>query len=625
METKNSYSFPLYHRIGQMVRPILASRYWIVIVLILVILLYLPILFSGFYQDDYDHRLRFAPEVYAKLHQPAEADRRGPLTLYGFVQGSSRQYGRDKGYSPWWASDHIQANFFRPLSSLTLAFDYTLWRDTPLLLHIHSLLWFGLLILVVYQLYRSISGSVIVAGVSILLLAVDDVFIGPAGWISNRHALIAMVFCVLSVWLYHLGASKRKWPYIAGAAGTYVLALLASEMGLVAIAYLFAYLLVLDHDKWLGRIRRITPFVLITVIWRVAYTAFGYGAKGSLLYVDPIYSPVEFITQLLTRYPTYLFSIMGLPVAGTLIAASPQVTAWIAIASLGFLAVLVLIAYPVLKAHRTSAFWTIGLLCATIPLISGVPGDRNLGLVSLGMMALIGQLLVDVATMEKPGPLKALQVVSLKIVVPLFLIIHLVVSPQSIVSEPDSTRARGEMAAKLVDFGSDPALVGQHLYIINPPETLLYGYGMHQRLFTNEPFPASINYLSSGYTPVHIERVDARTIVVTPEGGYSPRSGPIADAETGKVTHISYENVVRVLDGIFYNPQDPMRVGQVVTLSEVTVEVTEMTDDGRIAQAMATFAYPLDDDRYVWLLWNGATSTYTRVQMPPVGETRVYP
>ena len=68
-----------------------------------------------------------------------------------------------------------------------------------------------------------------------------------------------------------------------------------------------------------------------------------------------------------------------------------------------------------------------------------------------------------------------------------------------------------------------------------------------------------------------------------------------------------------------------MRVGQVVALSDVTVKVTEMTADGRIARAAFRFTHPLEDNRYVWLLWDEATSTYARVQMPPVGETRVYP
>jgi hypothetical protein len=91
------------------------------------------------------------------------------------------------------------------------------------------------------------------------------------------------------------------------------------------------------------------------------------------------------------------------------------------------------------------------------------------------------------------------------------------------------------------------------------------------------------------------------------------------------VTHVHLENVYRALDESTYNPRNPTQVGQVVALSEVTVEVTEMTGDGRIAQAAFTFAHPLEDNRYVWLLWDEDTSTYERVQMPPVGAMGVYP
>ncbi len=89
METKDSYAFPLYHRIGQMVRPIIASRYWIVIVLIVAILLYLPFLPSGFFQDDYGLRLNFASDIYEKYNILAEVMQNGPLNLYGFSWDSS--------------------------------------------------------------------------------------------------------------------------------------------------------------------------------------------------------------------------------------------------------------------------------------------------------------------------------------------------------------------------------------------------------------------------------------------------------------------------------------------------------------------------------------------------------
>jgi hypothetical protein len=280
--------------------------------------------------------------------------------------------------------------------------------------------------------------------------------------------------------------------------------------------------------------------------------------------------------------------------------------------------------YSVLKAHRASAFWGIGLLGAVIPLVSGIPQNRNLGLVSIGVMGLAGQLLVDIANMKKPGPLITYQVALLKMATPLLLILYLIVSPIVVITNPASTRTMAEDQAQVADFGSAPELAEQHLYVINPPGTMIYVAGMLQRLFTDEPIPASINYLSSGFTPVYIERVDARTIVVTPEGGYTPLPGPIVDDATGKVTHVHLENVYRALDESFYDPRNPMQVGQVVALSEVAVEVTEMTSDGRIAQAAFTFAHPLEDDRYVWLLWDEDTSTYERVQMPAAGELRVY-
>jgi hypothetical protein len=627
MEENDAYAFPLSHRIGQAARPIIASRYWIVIVLIIAILLYTPFLFSGFFQDDYGFRLQFSPAIFEKYNIPAEVMRNGPLNLYGFSWDSSSRLRieQDKGFAPWWASDRIRTNFFRPLSSLTLALDFSLWPEAPLWMHLHSLLGFCLLIVLTYRLYRDVSGSAVVAGISILLFVMDDVLSGPVGWISNRHAVVAMIFSVLCVLLYHQGVSRRKWPYIAGACGAYALALLASEMGLVTFAYLFAYMLVLDRDKWPARVKRIIPFLLITVVWRLAYTGLGYGASGTLLYIDPVLNPGDFLAQLLTRFPVLLFSAVLLPVADLLLAFSPQAMAVAAALFLIPLGLLALAVYPVLKTHRTSAFWLLGLLGAVIPLVAGIPQGRNLGLVSLGVMGLAGQLLVDVATARKSGPLTTIQRILLKIAVPILLVLYLVVSPLLVITNPATTRASAEAQAGAADFGSAPELAGQHLVVINPPGAMSFMAGLFQRLFSEEPFPASINYLSSGFAPVRIERLDARTILVTPEGGYTPLPGPIVDDRTGRVTPVSLENVYRALDGFYYNPRVPMRVGQAVALSDMTVEVTGMTGDGRIAQAAFTFAHPLEDDRYVWLLWDEATSTYARVRMPPVGETRVYP
>jgi hypothetical protein len=630
METKDSYTFPLYHRIGQSARPVIASRYWIVLVLAVAILLYMPFLFSGFFQDDYGFRLQFSPEIFTKHNISAEVAKsmqNAPWNLYGFSWDATERFGvqQEKGFTPWWASDQIKTNFFRPLSSLTLALDFSLWPNSPFLMHLQSMLWFCLLILLTYQLYRSISGSLVAAGISILLFVINDVMSGPVGWISNRHALVAMVFCVLCVWLYHQAVSKRNGKYLAAACGAYALALLASEMGLVALAYLFAYLVALDRASWPTKIKRILPFLLMTAAWRLTYVSLGYGATGTALYIDPMLDPIQFLTQMFTRIPMLLFSVIGFPVADMFIALSPEsvgVAAAVLLVPLGLLAWVV---FPVLKAHRTSGFWAIGLLCAAVPLVAGIPQTRNLGLVSLGVMGLAGQLFVDVAKAGKPGLLTKFQRIMLKLTVPILVFCYLVVSPIIVLATPTTTKMSADMQARAADFGSEPELAAQHLSVINPPGAMSFMAGLFQRLFSDKPFPLSIHYLSSGFAPVRIERVDARTLLVTPEGGYTPLPGPITDAKTGIVSHFALENVYRALDGFSYNPQNPMHAGQSVVMLEVTVEVIEMTGDGRIAKAKFTFAHPLDDTRYVWLLWDADTSTYARVQMPPVGESRIYP
>ena len=194
-------------------------------------------------------------------------------------------------------------------------------------------------------------------------------------------------------------------------------------------------------------------------------------------------------------------------------------------------------------------------MAAIVPLVSGIPQSRNLGLVSLGVMALAGQLFVDVATARKPGPLTTFQRILLRIAMPHPL------DPVSRRFTPVGDRQSGQHAdvgggaGHAADFGSAPELAEQHLYVINPPGALSFMGGLFQRLFTDKPFPVSINYLSSGFAPVHIERVDAQTIIVTPDGGYTPLPGPIVDDKTGMVTQVRLENVYRALDGFHYNPR----------------------------------------------------------------------
>ena len=66
---------------------------------------------------------------------------------------------------------------------------------------------------------------------------------------------------------------------------------------------------------------------------------------------------------------------------------------------------------------------------------------------------------------------------------------------------------------------------------------------------------------------------------------------------------------VRVADGLFdprseaRSPRLALQQGQKVVLSELTVEVVELTPDGRPALCDFVFARPLESFQYVWRVW----------------------
>lgn len=180
----------------------------------------LPALGLGLMADDHLHRARIFgdPSI-----PPVDSV---TLQLFEFMPGTDEGNAAlaDMGMIPWWAAPGLHASFLRPLSAWTHQADYLVWPRQPWLMHAHSLVWLALAVGVVALLYRRLHGSGAVAGLAALLLAMEDAHAGPAGWIANRNALIAMVFAVAAL-LFHDRWRRRRW--IAGAvlaAGAYLLA-----------------------------------------------------------------------------------------------------------------------------------------------------------------------------------------------------------------------------------------------------------------------------------------------------------------------------------------------------------------------------------------------------------------
>jgi hypothetical protein len=71
------------------------------------------------------------------------------------------------------------------------------------------------------------------------------------------------------------------------------------------------------------------------------------------------------------------------------------------------------------------------------------------------------------------------------------------------------------------------------------------------------------------------------------------------------------------------DPHDRMPVGYRVRFSDLTIEVTALTRDGRPAEIVARFDHPLEDARYEFYEWRGLR--YQPFALPHIAETRVLP
>ncbi|HEY8925622.1 MAG TPA: hypothetical protein VIU64_14645 [Polyangia bacterium] len=560
------------------------------------VLLVAPSLRVGLVGDDLLHALMLRPEP--GLRGLA----RSPLDLFSFATGqpSANHALMDEGVFPWWADPHARLSFWRPLSSLTHWLDHRLFPDSPALMHAHNLLWYGALLLVVGLVYRRFLGRAWYSGLALLLYAVDHARGPTVGWIANRNALIALTLALPALISYDRACRGRDrraavlGPVFLG------LGLMAGETALTVVAYLVAYALWLDRGPWWSRLRRLGPCLTVVLIWRLGHLALGHGADGSGLYFDPGRDPWGFATAVLERLPPLILAAFALPFSDfwdvyPLIAPGWRQPIWLLGIAVGGAVVVLL--RPLAARDRTVGFWAVGCVLATLPVCAPFPNDRLLMGPSLGAMALVARLLGAVADGDYPAPLGRQGAV--RAAAALLAILHLALSP---VLLPLRARAVALIDTRLrradASIPATEAITGQTLVLVNPPIDPFAGYFPIYRAALDRPAPRRFRWLATGVSELDIERVGARALRVRPAGGYLASSSQL----------------------MLRSPRRPFTLGETVSLTGVTFEVTALTSDGRPAEVEVRFAVPLEDPSLRFMQWDGADG-YVPFEVPPPGRS----
>ncbi len=566
-------------------------------VALLAVLTAAPALFVGWLGDDWVHRAVLG-------HHPPFVDVDPIQHLFRFLgPGRINENLASAGLLSWWADMDVRASFFRPLSALTHLLDHTLWPDSAVLQHAHSLLWAGLMTWCAARLAREEASTPLAAGLAAVVFAVEDAHAIPVSWLANRNALLTTTFSILAVHAYarwrHTG-DRRLWAasLLALTAG-----LFSGEAALGACAWMGARALTRERS-WLRGLGSLVGPAVVVVAWRLLYDHLGYGADRSGLYIDPGATPLVWLSALVQRWPVLAGGqLLSAPIDGWGVLPTSGRAA-MTLAGLLVTALFAGLAWPTLRARPTARTAALAFLLILVPSTATFPMDRLLALASLPAALLFAEVIDHHKVLERAPSAGAGRS-------PRWWVLAAVLAwyvPVAALARP--VRCAGTPLMGLIFEWAeltgprDPKLEHQTLVFVQANEfAAMYTYVKRSVPPHNEGRPEGVALLSTWWTDVKVTREDDDTLVIEPDGGF----------------------LARPIDHLIRDPhRNPFRAGDQIHHHGMEVEVRRVTPDGRPAEVAFHFPDILEDTsqrRFVTLDMEG-----THAWNPPeVGASVMLP
>jgi hypothetical protein len=563
------------------------SRAYLLVLLCVILLL--PSVFTGLSTDDY-----FLCSVMLQRNIIPHLTS-SPFDAFAFLQDTNHglQQLIERGILPWWTHPHIRIAFWRPLSALTHWLDFTIYPNVPWLMHVHNLLWYGTLCMIVLFFYRRFFSAywresfpaariIYVAGLAALMYAADDAHGMAVGWISNRNASISVIFAITALLLHDRWRQQGWVPGAFMAPFCLGMGLLGGESAVAIFGYLFAYELFISRGSLLSRFFSLIPCAAVVVIWGIVYSQLGYGASGTGLYLDPGQSPMLFFSELVQRLPVLLLGQLGMPNSALWTIVSGFWPLAIYSFALLFLAFTFWMLWPMLRRDPLSRFLALGMVLAAIPSCATYPNDRLLFFTGIGGMGLVIQYiaLAQQSLRSKMSTLLGRPRAATGLLFTFWVAVHMVLGPLLL---PFSA-VTSYFFQRPLDWGvaTLPNLETGQIIIVNLPFDMILPYIILTRASRYATAPVDLRLLSSGMTAVEIEGVDAHTVIIRPQEGLFNQP----------------------FQKVFRDESLPFSTGYSFKLNGITVQITKTTAKGHPTEIRYSFELALDNPLLRWVTWS---------------------
>lgn len=464
---------------------------------------------------------------------------------------------------------------FRPLTSLTHAVELRFWPEQAWLMHLHDLLWRGLLVFCAALLLQRFLGTSWIAALAMLFVALDDLGAAAATATTERGDLMAACFTLLALLVHDLwlrdGRQAGRWtsPVLL------LLALASSEAGYAGAALLVAHTLCLGEGS--QRWTRLALPALVTLSWSGAYFA--------IAGIDAIHLPMDTLAGLVIRLPIEALAQLGVPGVERLALDGWAMAAAALGGGAGTLALAALL-WPLFRANHTAAFWGVVWFASLLPLAaSPVAGGARI-VTAVAGAALLAQFTAALLHTARDGRLASLRP-GVVAACGVLLVLHV---PVALVAAP--WRAMGgiwaESEAEAADGGipSDAVLPEQQLVIVRAPDLERGPFLLLRRAASGGTLPASARVLAWGVDDVAVERTADDTVVLSLP---RPLQRPTGEALLGKPT-ATHPDLGR---------------GEDVEIEGFAAKVLDPDAEGR-TRIEFRFDVPCDNASLRWITWNGS-------------------
>lgn len=605
----------------------LSYRVGLFIVLLAAILTHLPSHFSQLGGDDFLIRANIAgdPQLYAAGFPEANPDksfwqRMGDSFHFYSPDAGTLDFYQRYGNLTWWSSDDARMVPWRPVSAFTHWVDFQLAPDSFTFQAMHSLFYILLMAFNCYHLFWRIRPQAGLAVLASLLVTVDVSHLMNFGWIAARNVFIAIA---LACWSLERFLAWRQGERYALAISllAFTTSLLAAENSLSILAYMGAYLLLVEKASLFRKGLWLAPYLAVVVVWRMIYNALGYGANGIGLYIDPGRDIMEFVAGLASTMPVILASMLT-TVDSAITSLAPEVRSWYAVFSLLILLAGLGLILPLLRRNLMVRVMLLGCVLSAVPaaaLLTG--GPRSSIFASIGFFWILAVWLHETAVVTGRRWLRFLLMgaVTLHLALPA-LAGFLVTSELLPVTHVGNKRfASVENEFHRAGAGKAPELV-----MVNTPSPQKDYYMPFEWRFQHGVFPSGMNVLAPGFVSFELTRVSLREFEL-----YAPMGLPLnhrQDMEDLNGHHpvMAPAFASQILQSLMTSPDDTWHQGTRRYAGSTRITVLAL-HEGRPSRLRIEFIGDKSPDQMVWQYFDWKEGEYRRMPVPAIGQTADFP